>query len=31
MGKGDSFSGFGERIRQFITGKSSMIGDPLEA
>jgi len=31
MGKGECCSGFGERVCQFISGKSSMTGDPLEA
>jgi len=31
MGKGESCSGFRERVCQFITGKSSVTGDPLKA
>jgi len=31
MGKGECCSGFGEHVRQFSTGKSSVTGDPLEA
>jgi len=31
MGKGECCSGFGKRTRQFITGKSSVTRDPLEA
>jgi len=31
MGKGESCSGFGERACQFITRKSSMTGNLLEA
>jgi len=31
MNKGDCCSGFGERVCPFISGKSSMTGDPLEA
>jgi len=30
MGKGKCCSGFGEQVCQFISGKSSMTGDPLE-
>jgi len=28
---GECYSDFGERVHQFITGKSSVTGDPLEA
>jgi len=31
MGNGECCSDFGERVCQFIFGKSNMIGDPLEA
>jgi len=31
MGKGECYFGFGERVCQFITGKSSVTGNPLEA
>jgi len=31
MNKGECCSGFGERVCPFISGKSSMTGDPLEA
>jgi len=31
MGKGERCSDFGERVCQFISGKSSMTGDQLEA
>jgi len=31
MGNGECCSGFGEQVCQFISGKSSMTGDPLEA
>jgi len=31
MGKGECCSDFGERVYQFISGKCSMMGDPLEA
>jgi len=31
MGNGECCSVFGERVCPFISGKSSMTGDPLEA
>jgi len=31
MGKGECCSGFGKRVCQFISVKSSVTGDPLEA
>jgi len=31
MGSGECCSGFGERVRQIITRKFSVTGDPLEA
>jgi len=31
MSKDESWSSFGERVNQFITGKSRVTGDPLEA
>jgi len=31
MSKGECCSSFGERVCQFISGKSSMTGAPLEA
>jgi len=30
MGNGECCSGFGERVGPFISGKSSMTGNPLE-
>jgi len=30
-GKGECCSGFGKRVHQFITEKSIVTGDPLEA
>jgi len=30
MGNGECCSGFGKRVCPFISGKSSMTGDPLE-
>jgi len=31
VGKGESCSGFGWQVFQFISDKSGMTGDPLEA
>jgi len=31
MGKGECCSGFSKRVCRFISGKSSVTGDPLEA